>query len=677
MKMHYFVQDRGIFPTTAFKLKPKGKLKRELLHDNQSCGDTGRDRDVRALCEQGQLKETLDFMNRQGIMGNPYNTYSSLLETCIRKKSMAEGKRIEGHMMDAGFEPDIFLRNKLVILYSKCGKLADARHAFDKMPERNVVSWTMMIAGYAQSGHGEKALSLFYQMQQAGMKPNHFTFPSVLRACASLKGLKQGKQVHAHILKSGFRSDMVLGNSLIDLYVKCGTILCAHKVFDEMLERNVVSWTVMIEGYVKVGDIKVARQVFEGMTERNVISWTAMIAGYAQYGYGEETLRLFYQMKQAGTNPDQLTFASVLRACACIAAITEGKQIHAHVIRSGFEWHVVLETALVDMYAKCGRIEDARQVFDAMPTRDVVSWNAMISGYGKHGRAKEGLQLFEQMQLAGTIPNYVSFISVLSACSHAGLVNEGWHYFNRMSQDYNITAEAEHYACIVDLLGRAGHLDEARDFIQKMPVKPNSDVWGALLAACRVHGNMEVGQFAAEHLIELKPENAGTYVVLSSIYAAAGRWDDAAKLRKLMRDRGIKKEPGYSWIEVKNKVHTFSIGDRSHSQTEDIYAMLDTLTDQIKTAGYVPDTKFVLHDVDEEQKEHILCYHSEKLAIAFGLISTTCGTVIHIVKNLRVCVDCHTATKFISKIVGREIVVRDANRFHHFKDGLCSCGDYW
>lgn len=433
----------------------------------------------------------------------------------------------------------------------------------------------------------------------------------------------------------------------------------------------------MIEGNAKCGNLDAARQLFDKMPEKNVVSWTAIMAGYAQLGYGEEALVLFYQMKQLGVEPDQLTFANVLQACACSALLSEGKQVHVHVIRSGFEWHFVLATALVDMYAKCGRIEDSHRIFDSMSARDVVAWNAMIAGYGKHGYARKALQLFEQMRQSGIRPTRISFTNVLSACSHAGLVDEGCYYFNSMTQDYNIIAESEQYACMVDLLGRAGRLDEALAFIQKMSIEPTADVWGALLASCRIHGNMWLGKLAAERLFKLRPDRAGTYVALSNIYSAAGRWDEAAKLRRLMNDRGVKKEPGYSWVQVKNRVHTFSVGDTAHPQIEHIYAMLDKLAGQMKTAGHVPNTNFALHDVDDEQKEHMLYHHSEKLAIAFALISTPPGTSIQIVKNLRICVDCHTAAKFISKIVGREIVIRDANRFHHFKDGLCSCGDYW
>jgi pentatricopeptide repeat protein len=294
-----------------------------------------------------------------------------------------------------------------------------------------------------------------------------------------------------------------------------------------------------------------------------------------------------------------------------------------------------------------------------------------------HGQGDEALALFSQMQKAGLKPDAISFIAVLSACSHAGLVDEGREYFNRMSQDYCITPKVEHYSCMADLLGRAGHLGEAVELIDNMPLKPSIQAWGTLLSACRINGNVELAEYLAERIFDIDPENEAYHVLLSNIYAAAGRWDDVTKLRAMMKDSGLKKTPGCSLIQVRNRVYSFLVGDRSHPQSEKIYEMLENLSRQMKEAGYVPDTNVVLHNVEEEVKEDMLSCHSEKLAIAFGLINISPVAPIRIIKNLRVCGDCHSATKFISKIVKREIVVRDANRFHHFKDGLCSCGDYW
>eukprot|EP01018_Ginkgo_biloba_P031291 Gb_27329 [translate_table: standard] len=802
---------------------------------------------VSTLYKEGKLKQALDILLALGVRADG-TAYADLLHGCAKMKALGEGQLVHGHMIKTGFEPDIFVGNHLTNMYVKCGSLGIARHVFDKMPKRNVVSWTAMIAGFIQHGHGEAALEIFSEMQEAETKPNQFTFASVLSTCASLAALEYGEQVHVHTIKTGFESNVFVGNALVSMYAKCGSIEDAKRtfeempkpdlvsrsamiagyaqhgcdeealklffqiqwagiepdeftfasvlgacsslvdleqgkaihtriiktrhnsnvyvgsalvdmyakcgsvedgcrVFDKMSERDTVLWNSIINGYaqnnvgeraielfqqmqwegvksdkftlasvlsaclflgclnygkqvhahtIRIGlesnvsvenalvsmydkcrNIENARLVFDKMAERSVVSWTAIISGYVHQKHDEEALKLFCQMQRSDMKPNQFTFATVLSACGSLAALENGKQILAYTIKTGFLSHVCVENALVTMYAQCGNIKDARQMFENMPEKDVVSWNAMIAGCAQHGHGKEALQLFEQMQWKGVNPDCITFVCILSACRHAGLVYEGNHYFDSMIQEYGIKPRAEHYACMVDLLGRAGHLDQAMGFIQKIPVEPGASVWRTLLGACRIHGNMELGKFAAERILELEPQVAETYVLLSNIYAAAGRWDEVAKVRNLMKERRVIKEPGCSWIEVQNRVHAFIVRDRSHPQMEDILSKLEELTRQMKEAGYVPDTNLVLHDVEDEQKEQFLCHHSEKLAIAFGLISTTSGIPIRIIKNLRVCGDCHNATKFISKIVGREIVVRDTNRFHHFKDGVCSCGDYW
>eukprot|EP01018_Ginkgo_biloba_P000501 Gb_29077 [translate_table: standard] len=631
--MRKFVElalESGVFFTTeGFG----GRAKCDLVKE----GSGGIVEELRMLSEKGRLKEALDLlhmMNQRDIKPDS-NTYACLVQSCAAVKSVVMGKQVHLHMKKVGFEPDAVLQTKLVTMYSKCGNMENARQAFDEMPRKNVVTWTAMIAGYTQQRQGEKALLLFYEMQREGKKADQFTFASVLRACAGIRALAKGMQTHADIMKRGFESDLVLRSALVDMYAKCERIADARFVFEEMPERDIVSWNGLIAGYAKCGRMKDARQVFDEMPEKNVISWTAMIAGYTQNGHMEDALAVFYQMQFLGFRPDQLTYASLLRACAGLAALEQGKQIHAQVITSRLQSHFVLATALIDLYTKCGSIDAARHLFEKLPHRDAISWNAMIAGYGKHGFVKEALQLFEQMKKTGIKPDQITFIGLLSACNHAGLVDEGWHYFESISRDHGIAPIAEHYACMVDLLGRAGRLDEAHEFIKQMPIKPTAEVWGALLGACRVYFNMEIGRLAAEQLIELKPQNAGTYVVLSNIYATLGRWDAVSKIRKMMKDRGIKKEPGCSWIEIKKKM---------------------------KDAGYVPNTNLVLHDADEEQKENILGFHSEKLPVALALISTPCVMPIRIVKNLSVCLLCHTAAKFISKIVRWEILVSDSTR---------------
>eukprot|EP01018_Ginkgo_biloba_P004838 Gb_17076 [translate_table: standard] len=733
--------------TTNFVEGKPEKIKQEKTQRNNS--PSALDAELSALCKDGRLQEALSIlyvMDQRGVPVN-YDVYSALLHICTNMKALSEGKQVHGHIVMRRLQQNVYLGTKLVIMYGMCGSLVDARHVFDKISKRNVRLWDAIIRGYVRNGFYGEALELYYQMQCAGMQPDKFIFPCVLKACAALGDLKHGKDIHDFIIRCGFESDIFVGNALIDMYIKCGSIVFGRRVFDKMSQRDVVSWSTIIGGYVqnqlsnealkliyemqqtglkpnsitlssvlpacahsaasqegqqihnyiiknafesdifvgnalvdmyaKCNKIEIARCVFDKMSQKDVVSWNSIIAGYTQNGDANEALQLFRQMQKNGTKPNLTTVASGLSSCAQLATVQQGMEIHDYIIRSGFELDIIVSNALIDMYAKCGSIWVAREVFDRMDQKDVVSWTAIITGCGMNGLGEEALTLFDQMQQTGLKPNHITFVAILSACSHAGLATEGWHYFNCMSQDYNITPTMDHYACIVDLFGRAGSLDEAHNFIQDMPLEPDAHVWGALLGACRIHCNIELGELVAERLFDLEPQNAGNYVLLSNIYAAAGRWDGVAKMRRTMKDRGVKKSPGCSWIEVKNTIHIFLVGDRSHPQLEEIYAMLESLAKQIKEVGYVPATNFVMHDVEEEEKEYILCGHSEKLAIAFGLINTCPATTIRITKNLRMCGDCHSASKFISKVVQREIVVRDIKRFHHFKDGRCSCGDYW
>jgi pentatricopeptide repeat protein len=704
---------------------------------------------ITGYVQHGYVEDALQLfctMHWTGLARDQF-TFASILSLCANLEVLELGRQVHVLVIKTGFDSYVSVGNALATMYAKCWKIQNAHQVFVKMEERNLVTWNAMIAGYAQQGHDEEALGIFWEMQQRHIKPSELTLVSVLSACANLVACEHGKQVHGYIIRTGFESHVAVGNAVVTMYARSQSIEDARRMFDKIPDRDLVSWNAMIAGYAQqecsnkalelfcqmqgtyvkpdqftlasvlsgcanlktleygkqiqtqtiknglilcvfvsnalvtmyakgqsVGD---ARQVFDELAEANTVSWNAMVAGYAQHGYYEEAIELFCQMLQSNIIPGQFTLAMVLSACASLAAVDCGKQVHSYIIKSGFGSYLSVGNALITMYAKCGMIEDSHKMFYQIPGRDVVSWNSIVAGYAQHGNGKEAIHLFEAMLEAGISPDHITFVAILSACSHAGLVDEGCHYFESMSQDHNITPGSNHYACMVDLLGRAGLLDKAESFINNMPFKPDASIWWALLSACRVHGNMELGKCAAESLFELEPENPAIYVLLSNIYAAAGRWDDVAKIRTLMKGRQVKKKPGCSWIIVKNKVHTFVVEDRSHPQTTEVYARLDRLAEQMKEAGYVPDTSFALHDVEEENKENILSYHSEKLAIAFGLINTVPGTPIQIIKNLRVCGDCHTFMKFISKIVGREIILRDGSRFHHVKDGLCSCGDYW
>ncbi|KAJ7540617.1 hypothetical protein O6H91_10G023300 [Diphasiastrum complanatum] len=642
----------------------------------------------------------------------PIGAYVCLLKGCSRRKALAEGKQVHALIVQSVLDSNILLANTLVHMYSKCGSVLDAHKVFSNMPQHNVYSWTAIISAYADSGQAEEAIKLFQQMQETGLAPDKVVFVVVLKACARLAALEQGKQLHSDIIRRGFQSDVIVGSTLVDMYSKCGCTEDARELFNNMSERDVVSWTAMIAGYAqnglskeafalyeqmkqegvqpnnvtlstlvdmyaKCGCTEDARELFNNMSERDVVSWSAMIAGYAQNGLGKDSLALYEQMKQEGVQPDNVTFVLLLQACASLAALEQGKQLHSDIIKRGFQSDVIVGSTLVDMYSKCGCTEDARELFNNMSERNVVSWTAMIAGYAQNGLGKEALALFDQMQREGTKPNEVTYICVLSACAQSRLVDEGRHVFDSMYKNHGVTPTMEHYACMVDLLGRAGCLADAELFIDKMPIQPGSVVWMSLLGAARNHGNVEIGRRAFDRVMKLEPKNAAPYVLLSNIYAAAGRKDELAKIRNEMKDAGVKKMPGCSWIEVDNQVHAFVVGEATHPQSKEILAELDRLVGLMKEAGYIPDLSFVLDDVEDKEKENALCRHSVKLAVAFGLIKTPPGTPIRIKKNLWVCGDCHNATKIISKIVGREIIVMDANRSHHFKDGFCFCGDYW
>ncbi|KAJ7541357.1 hypothetical protein O6H91_10G055900 [Diphasiastrum complanatum] len=573
-------------------------------------------------------------------------TYVHLLQICGDRRALADGKQVHAHLIKHGFESDIYVANTLVSMYAKCGNLPDAHQVFDNMDIRDVVSWTAMIAGYAKQQNGEESLKLFHRMKQAGIKPNKVTFVCILSACSSVRALELGKQIHFEIIEAGVEAELNVGTALVDMYAKCGDLVQAQQIFDQMPSPNVASWN-------------------------------AIITGYAQHKNGKKALQLWQKMKSVGLKPDVVTYVCILNSCGSLAALKQGKHVHDDVVEAGFESDNIIANALIDMYAKCGSLVSARQVFDNMPLRNVISWNAMIVGYSMHGDSEHVFHLFREMLDEDFRPDHVTFVAVLSVCSHQGLQEEGLRFFESMKKDYGLVPGLKHYGCMVDLLGRAGLLNEAFDLVKEMTLPADVALWKALLSACRVYDNLVLAERVAKHILELEPKNSAAHVLLSNIYAASNKQDEYLKLRNSMNARRVNKVPGCCWIEIGNTLHAFNSEDTSHPCQKEIYLELSRLCKQMKKAGYVPDTQFVLHSLDEENKESSLLHHSEKLAIAFGLISTEPGTPIYIVKNLRVCGDCHSASKFISKICEREIIARDAHRFHHFNNGVCSCGDYW
>ncbi|XP_072997209.1 pentatricopeptide repeat-containing protein At5g66520-like [Typha latifolia] len=677
-------------------------------------------------------------MLRSDSVGDNY-TYPILFQACSARLSAIEGKQIHTHISKLGFDSDVYVVNTLINMYSVCGNLGDARHCFDEssvldsvswnsilaayvqsgdvkeavkifrqMPEQNtiaansmialfakcgqviearnlfdemlhrdLVTWTAMISCYEQNDMFVEALEMFCKMSGKEKLVDEVLMISVLSACAQSEVVRQGELMHGLIVRIGLQSCINLQNALIHMYTSCGNVEAARRLFDSSVYLDQVSWNSMIAGYLRFGLVEEAKIMFDAMPNKDVVSWSTMISGYAQHDWFLETLELFNEMQIRAVKPDETTLVSVISACTHLSALEQGKWVHTYIRKHGFNIDVFLGTTLIDMYMKFGCTETALEVFNMMVERGTSTWNAVILGLAMNGLVEESLKKFLEMERCGVVPNEITFVGVLGACRHAGLVDEGRYNFLSMQQKYKIIPNNKHYGCMVDLLGRAGLLREAEDLIESMPFSPDVATWGALLGACKKHGATEIGERVGKRLIELEPQHDGFHVLLSNIYASKGMWDNVMELRALMKQRGVAKVPGSSLIESDGIVHEFLAGDRTHPQIKEIDKMLGEMTRKLKMEGYQPDTADVAFDIEEEEKETTLYRHSEKLAIAFGLISINPPAPIRIMKNLRICGDCHAAAKIISRSFQREIIVRDRQRFHHFRQGICSCREYW
>ncbi|KAK9112910.1 hypothetical protein Scep_020429 [Stephania cephalantha] len=556
------------------------------------------------------------------------------------------GRKAHGLLVVLGVEvSDAFVGSGLVDMYAKFGRLRDARLVCDRVVEKDVVLLTALIVGCTQHGENGEALEVFRGMIVEGIKANDFTFSSILIACGVL-GDRSGMQIHGLMVKFGYDYVVACRTSLVTMYSKCGSI-------DDSLK------------------------VFERCPGANLVTWTALITGLVQNGREESSLLMFKQMVGKSLSPNAFTLSSVLRACSVLAMYEQGQQIHCIVFKTGLHGERYVGAALIDMYGKCGSIGMARLVFDSLDKRGVVLINSMINSYAQSGYGEGAVELFDHMRKSGIEPNDATFLSVLSACSNAGLVEEGCRIFSSLQRNSKLDPSTDHYACVVDLLGRAGRLEEAENLIKQVE-EPDVVLWRTLLSACRIHGKVEMARRVMTRVLELDQGNEGAHVLLSNIFASAGEWSEVSNMKIAMKDMKLKKSPGMSWIKVDREVHTFMAGDPSHPSATEINEELERLREKIESLGYVPDVRFVLQDLNEEEKKRSLYYHSEKIAIAFGLLSNKHNnTCIRIFKNLRVCGDCHNWIKYVSKVSEREIIARDAKRFHHFTDGMCSCGDHW
>ncbi|KAK8983239.1 hypothetical protein V6N11_057988 [Hibiscus sabdariffa] len=555
----------------------------------------------------------------------------SLLKSC---KNLEEFKQAHAQIVKWGFFWNSFSASNLVAAcaLSDWGSMDYACSIFRQIDDPGTFEFNTMIRAYVKDMNFGEALAFYCEMLERGAEPDNFTYPALFKACAWLKAKEEGMQIHGHAFKLGFENDVYVQNSLINMYGKCG-------------------------------QIEHASAVFEQMDEKSVASWSAIIAAYAGLGMWSECLMVFGNMSGEGCwRPEESTLVTLLSACTHLSALDLGKCTHGALLRNISELNVIVQTSLIDMYVKCGCLEKGLSLFHRMAERNQMSYTVMISGLAMHGHGEEALRIYSMMLEEGLEPDDVVYVGVLSACSHAGLVNEGFECFARMESEHRIEPTVQHYGCMVDLMGKAGMINEALEFINSMPIKPNDVVWRSLLGACRVRCNLEIGEIAAKHLFQLNSQNPGDYVILSNMYAQAEKWSEVAKIRMEMARKGLNQVPGFSLVEVGGIIHKFVSQDTSHPRCKSIYDMIHQMEWQLKFEGYTPDTSQVLLDVNEEEKIQRSKGHSQKLAIAFALIHTSKGTPIRIATNLRMCNDCHTYTKLISIIYEREITVRFPKR---------------
>ncbi|KAJ0035016.1 hypothetical protein Pint_24690 [Pistacia integerrima] len=549
----------------------------------------------------------------------------SLLQLLNKTHSLKSLKSIHSHLvLNNSLTSSDLILNKLLRLYSRFGAIDYARKLFDIIPHPNPFLWTSLIHGFVENFRYTEAFYTFMRMHSESVAPLNFTIASVLKGLAREKRVKEGEEIYGFMVKSGWDCDLIVQNAVLDLFIRCGKVDFARRLFDEMEEKDVVSWntmvsgygfckageielakdyfnrmpernaaswTIMVDGYIKSGNIDHARCIFDQMPEKNLVSWSTMISGYAKNGQPRNALELYNCLKGQGIKPDETFILGIISACSQLGVIDTAESIICDFFGPSLFSNLRVVTSLIDMYAKCGSIERAVKVFQIVNEKDLPCYSTMIAAFANHGLVQDAISLFAEMQRANIKPDGVAFLGVLTACNHGGLVNEGRLYFEQMKSKYGIQPSEKHYACVVDLLGRAGCLEEAHKLISNMPVAPHSVVWGALLAACRVHCNVQLAEVAAAELFKIEPDNSGNYVLLSNIYAAAGMWDGVARVRAMVREHRVRKNRGSSWIELGCIVHEFVMGDTSHFDSENIYYILELLSEDMKLLGYIMDSK--------------------------------------------------------------------------------------
>lgn len=721
--LFYFMMEDGVLPDNF--LFPKilqacancgdfeaGKLIHSLVvRLGMSCYIRVNNSILAVYAKSGKMSSARSFFKNMDERDKV--TWNAMISGYCQKGENKEAHRLFDAMCEEGVEAGLVTWNILIASYNQLGYCDVAMELMKKMESFGIIpdvfTWTSMISGFAQNNRRSQALDLFKDMLSEGVEPNGVTITSAISACASLKSLEKGMEIHSIAVKMGFINDVLVGNSLVDMYSKCGKLEAARQVFDMILEKdvytwnsmiggycqggyygkahllfmkmqesgvppNVITWNVMISGYIQNGDEDQAMDLFQrmekdGKIKRNTASWNSLIAGYLQIGQKNKALGIFRQMQSSCVIPNSVTMLSVLPACANLVLGKKVKEIHGCVVRRSLETELSIANSLIDTYAKSGNIVYSRTIFDGISSKDVITWNSLIGAYVLHGYVDAALDLFDQMKKFGFRPNRGTFANIIFAYSLAGMVDEGEKAFSSITEEYRIIRTVEHYSAMVDLYGRAGRLADAIEFIEDMPIDPDSSTWSALLTACRIHGNIGLAVRAGESLLDLEPGNFLIHQLIFQAYALCGKLEDASKMRKLEKENASRKSLGKCWIEVKNTVHTFLTGDQS-SDVE--YSWIQRIKGEVKG----PDTQYGLC-IEEEEREEISGVHSEKLALAFALIGSPASKVIRMVKNLRMCDDCHRTAKYISMTYGCEIYLNDSKCLHYFKNGHCSCKDYW
>ncbi|KAL3628401.1 hypothetical protein CASFOL_027447 [Castilleja foliolosa] len=715
-------------------------------------------------------------MRGLGIEPNGY-TFVALLTACMRLLNLELGYQVHAFSIKTGHLNCSHVANVLMALYGKCGCVDYVVDVFDEMPHRDIASWNTVISCVVKDGMYDMAFQLFCDTIVEGFRIDYFTLSSVLVACAKCLSTKQGNAIHAYSYKIGYETNLSVKNALIEFYAKCGRVEDVERLFDRVPVRDVFTWTEMINAYMGFGLVDSALEVFVKMPEKNFVSYNAVLSGFCKNGDGSRALRFFHRMVESGTEITDSTLTSVLHACGltrdfksseqiqafilkidfgvnryiqsalldmctrcgrmddaekifdrllkeqrnsvimlttmicgygrnsdpekaisliCHGQFEEfddvalasilgvcgdlgfqklGEQFHCRALKYGYCSDIGVENAVVSMYSKCGDMENASKMFDKMSEHTLFTWNNFLAGHILNRQGEKALHTWKIMEKQGVKPNTVTCGLIISAYRHTNLnlVEQCRDFFHSMNSIYKIEPDSDHYASFVGVLGYWGLLEDAKDIIKKLSFGPKASVWRALLDSCRLHKNVTIGKWAAKNILSIEPQDPSTYVLKSNLYSASGRWHCSELVRDEMKKKGFRKFPGRSWVIHENSVQSFFARDKSHLQSKDVYSALELLFLECLKAGYVPDTSFVLHEVEEHQKVNFLLYHSAKLAVAYGIITARPGKPVKVFKNIHLCGDCHAFVKYVSFVTKREIHVRDASGFHRFGNGECSC----